>query len=77
MNVATVSIQVDNEAAKIYTSASVEQQQKLQMLFSTLLHEFNNSPRALLALMDEISNKAKAKGLTPDILDALLDEEKS
>jgi hypothetical protein len=75
MNTKTISIQLDDEAAAIYTTASSEQQKKLQMLFSALMREFDSSPASLLSLMDAISDKAQDRGLTPEILDELLHDE--
>jgi hypothetical protein len=75
MGVATINMQLDSEAARIYSSASVERRQQLQMLISTLLKEFDTAPQSLFALMDEISAKAKARGLTPELLERLLNEE--
>jgi hypothetical protein len=75
MNSTSVSIPLDDEASQIYTSVSIEQQQKLQRFVNLLVREIESKPDALLALMDDISTKAEAQGLTPEILEDLLDEE--
>ncbi len=73
MTVATVSIQLDNDAAQIYTTASAENRKKLQLLLSFWLREFDMPSISLADLMDEISEKAQARGLTPELLETLLD----
>jgi hypothetical protein len=73
VTVATVSIQLDDEAAQIYTTASAENRKKLQLLLSFWLREFDMPSISLTDLMDEISEKAQARGLTPKVLETLLD----
>ena len=75
MTLATISIQLDDEAAQIYTTASAETQEKIQLLLSFWLREFDMPSMSLTALMDLISDKAQARGLTPDLLKTLLDDE--
>lgn len=72
MSVASVSVPLDSETAIIYSRASAEDQKKLRLLLSLWLREFALSPRPLKAIMDEISEKAQARGLTPEILESLL-----
>ena len=77
MSTATISIQLDSDAVQFYESATFEQRQKIQLLISALMRECGqlNSTSGLFSLMDEISDQAQAKGLTPTKLQALLDEE--
>lgn len=75
MTTATITIPLDTDTARIYSEASEEDQRKLRLLLSLWLREFNVSPIPLKTLMDEISDKAKARGLTPDILESLLHAE--
>ncbi|MBL7161198.1 MAG: hypothetical protein ISS57_01225 [Anaerolineales bacterium] len=75
MTIATVNVQLDADAARIYQSASKEDKKKIQVLLSLWLREFGMPSKPLQALMDEISDKAQARGLTPEILEALLDDE--
>jgi len=75
MTVATITIPLDTQTARIYTSAPAEDQKKLRLLMSLWLQEFANTPRPLQVVMDEISEKAQARGLTPEILDSLLNDE--
>jgi hypothetical protein len=73
MTVATVNIQLDDDAAQIYTTASEETRHKLQLLLSFWLREFDIPSISLTDLMDEISEKAQRRGLTPEELETLLD----
>lgn len=75
MSVATITIPLDTQTARIYTSAPAEDQKKLRLLMSLWLQEFAATPRPLQAVMDEISEKVQARGLTPEILDLLLSDE--
>ena len=69
MTVATINIQLDDDAAQIYTTASEEDRKKIQLLLSFWLREFDLPSIPLTALMDEISEKAQQRGLTPEILE--------
>ena len=67
----TIQIPLDPELAQVYDRASSENQRKLQALISLWLRDMDSSnPVSLSNLMDEISDKATARGLTPDMLDS-------
>jgi hypothetical protein len=66
------SIPLDSETAQIYTQASTEDKQKLRLLLSLWLREYAVPPRPLKKIMDEISDKAQARGLTTETLELLL-----
>ena len=72
MTIANITIPLDTQTARIYTSAPAEDKKKLRLLLSLWLREFVVSPRPLKAIMDEMSEKAQARGLTPEILETLL-----
>ena len=72
MTIANITIPVDTQTARIYTRASSEEKKKLRVLLSLWLREFAACPRPLKVVMDEISEKAQARGLTPEILESLL-----
>jgi hypothetical protein len=74
LSTATVNVQLDIEAARIYQQASVEDKQKMQVLLSLWLREFGKPTKSLRDLMDSISDKAQERGLTAEILDTLLDD---
>lgn len=67
-----INIPVDNETAKIYEKAPQADKKKMQILMSLWLREFEKPSVSLDDLMDDISRKAQARGLTPDILDSIL-----
>ncbi|MBW8883767.1 MAG: hypothetical protein JF612_03100 [Planctomycetia bacterium] len=76
MSTATISIEVDLEAAKAFSEASEEDRRKLELLLALRLRELTSGPiRPLREIMDEIGAKAKARGLTPDLMNKLLNEE--
>jgi HEPN domain-containing protein len=69
----TITIALDEATAEAYNMASTIEQQKMQMLLRVLLREFaTSSTLSLRELMDDIGEKAVARGLTPDILEQLL-----
>lgn len=68
---ASITIPVPTELAEVYDAASSEDQQKIQLLMRVWLREsVSNVP--LNQLMDEISDRAAARGLTPEILEKAL-----
>jgi hypothetical protein len=74
MEVREIKICVDSESAKIYESAIFADRQKLDALLSLRLKEFARKRRLLEDVMSDISRKAQARGLTPEILNDLLSE---
>jgi hypothetical protein len=74
METQAITIRVSPEAARVYNTATAEQQRKLEVLLSLKLTEIARAPRALENVMDEISRKAQARGLTPELLESLLNE---
>jgi hypothetical protein len=75
MSTEVISIRVDAEAAKAFRSLSEEDRRKLEAILSIRLSEITQRGESLEAVMREISDKAKARGLTPEILNSLLNEE--
>jgi hypothetical protein len=75
MATAPITIEVDEESAKAFTQASSEEQRKMQLLLSLRLRELIAKPRkSLKGLMDEIGAEAEARGITPEILDSILQD---
>jgi hypothetical protein len=71
-----IPIPVDAETARVYRTASAEDQKKIQILLRLRLRELTTLPsRSLIDIMDDIGVKAEARGLTPEILEALLRDE--
>ena len=56
------------------STATAEQQRKLEALLSLKLTEVARTTQPLEAIMSEISRNAQARGLTPEILASLLNE---
>src|SRR5262245_43837529 len=70
----TITIRVSPEAARVYNTATAEQQRKLEALLSLKLTEVARTTRPLEEIMSEMSRNAQARGLTPEILESLLNE---
>jgi hypothetical protein len=68
----TVTVSVDNETAKIYEQASAADKRKMQLLLSLWLREFEKPSVSLEKLMDNVSRKARQRGLTAEILESIL-----
>ncbi len=69
----TISIEVDSESARAFAQASDEDRRKLELLLRLRLRELTFAPaRTLTQVMDQISREAEERGLTPEILKALL-----
>jgi hypothetical protein len=71
---AIISIEVDADAARAFTQASAEERRKLQLLLNLRLRELTATPaRPLQTVMDEIGARAAARGVTPEVLESLVD----
>jgi hypothetical protein len=71
-----ISISVDPAIAHAYNEISTEDRKKIQLVLRLQVSELlNSSDVSLTQLMDEIGAKAEAKGLTPEILETLLNED--
>ena len=75
MDTEVINIRVDAESAKTFKSLPEEDRRKIEALLSIRLSDVSRSVESLDAVMKEIADKAKARGLTPEILKSLLDEE--
>lgn len=70
-----ITIEVSPEVAEVYQSASPQERKKIQAIVSILLQkQVDNNVAFLRELMDEISDRARARGLTPEILESILNE---
>jgi hypothetical protein len=70
----SVNVSLDNETAKIYQQASSADKKKMQVLLSLWLREFEKPSMTLEKLMDDVSRKAQERGLTPEILESMLND---
>jgi hypothetical protein len=75
MTLATIEIQLEEDVAQIYEKASSEQKEKMQLLINLWLREFDPKAQSLSQIMDEISDNAAARGMTPELLESLLRDE--
>lgn len=76
-NMATeeITIRVDTETARAFNSTPAQERHKLEFLLNLKLKESLSKSDSLLEIMDEISQEALNKGLTPEILQSLLEDE--
>jgi hypothetical protein len=70
-----ITIEVDRRVAEAYIAAPPAQQRKLDALLSLKLSDVIRAERSLEAVMSEMSRKAQERGLTPAILEQILQEE--
>jgi hypothetical protein len=76
MTVATIRVQIDDRAAQLFAMVSADRRAQLSLLIGDLIEQFAvSTPAALLTLMDEMSREASQNGMTPEILDAILNDE--
>jgi hypothetical protein len=67
-----ITIEVDAATARLYEAASEQERRKIDALLDLKLNEVVTSTRPLEEVMRELSEKAQARGLTPEILKELL-----
>ena len=73
---ANITLDVDDKTAEYFESASELQRRKLNLLLKLRLHELIDRPRrSLEEIMDDMSDQAEANGLTPEILESILNDE--
>ena len=71
----TITVTVDSEVAEKYRSASKSERLKLDWLLSLHLRNLMGPRRPLEETMQELSRQAQERGLTPEILQSILDDE--
>ncbi len=75
MSDCTILIEVDPQTAQAYSAAREEERKKMQFLLRMRARELAVEKRPSLdEIMDDISRKAQARGLTPEILESILRE---
>jgi len=71
----TITIEVDAQTADAYNSALEEERNRIRTLLRVRARELALEKRPTLSeIMDQIGRKAQARGLTPEILESLLQE---
>ena len=69
----TISIPLDAETARAYDAAPAEAKKKMEALASLWLRERATAgPSMLPQVLDDVASKARARGLTPEMLQSLL-----
>jgi hypothetical protein len=74
MTMQEITIRVDPTAAAVYMSASEQDRRKLDALLSLKLSEAISQQRPLHEIIRDASAEAAANGLTPEILQEILNE---
>jgi len=75
METKPITVRVNSEAAHIFETASEEQRRKFEAMLSLKLTQATREKRTLEEVMDDISQKVQERGLTPEILDSILNEQ--
>ena len=75
METKAITIRVSPEAASAYETAPAEQRRKLDLLLSLKLSEVTRAKRPLEVILSEMSRKAQERGLTPEILESILNDQ--
>lgn len=75
MSETVITIPTDAATAAKYYAASDMERQKIQILLRVLLQSPAPSTQSLVQLMDDISDEAQSRGLTPDILNSILNDD--
>jgi hypothetical protein len=75
MELSTISISVDSDTARAFAAVPPQQRQKIELLLGLRLKELTTKPASSLEdIMNEMSREAEAKGLTPEILESILND---
>jgi vacuolar-type H+-ATPase subunit E/Vma4 len=75
METKPIIVRVNVEAARIFETAPEEERRKIEALLSLKLTQATREKRTLEEVMSDISQKAQERGLTPEILDSILNEQ--
>ena len=70
-----ITVSVDADVADAYRAVSDEDRRKLDLLVNLRLREVTHSERTLRDIMRDISDSAQRRGLTPELLQSILNEE--
>ena len=69
-----ITVSVDPDVADVYRSVSDDDRRKLDLLINLRLRETTESGRSLHTILLEVSRDAQRRGLTPEILQSILDD---
>ena len=70
----TITVTVDSEVAEKYRSASDMDRLRMDFLINSHLRRMMGPRRPLEEIMRDLSREAQENGLTPEILQSILDE---
>ncbi len=70
-----ITVSVDADVARAYRTASDDERRKLDLLVNLRLRDATGDEDSLRDIMLDISRKAQGRGLTPDTLRSILDEQ--
>ena len=70
----TITVTVDSEVAEKYRSASDMDRRRMDFLINSHLRRMMGPRRPLEEIMRDLSREAQENGLTPEILQSILDE---
>ena len=70
----TITVSVESEVAAAYRAASTVDRRKLDLLINLRLRDATRTDESLREVMLEVSRNAQQRGLTPAILQDILDE---
>jgi hypothetical protein len=72
----TIALEVESDVARFYNDAPKTDKDKLQALFGNWLKHYAEADvDSLKRVMDEMSQNARSRGLTPETLESLLADE--
>ena len=74
MHTEEITIRVGPQIAEAYRAASAEEKLKMEWLVSLQLQNFFSDGRSMIEVMDDIGRRAEERGLTPEILESILNE---
>jgi len=74
MAVNRISVRVTPRTARFFSKATPVKRRKLEILIDLRLQQLSRKPADLATVMTAIGTKAKRKGLTPSLLNKLLDD---
>jgi len=73
MDKPSIVIPADAEMLRAYEAATPEERCRMQAMLRLWLRELAAAePRSLEQIMDEVAAKAKAQGMTPEVLESIL-----
>jgi hypothetical protein len=73
MPLRAISVQASDQVDRVYEAASPHERRKLDARLTLRLTEATRGDQSLEQVMDHLGRKARERGLTPELLDEILD----